>query len=554
MVKRMENESEIQRAKISFPWLGILLACGLIGLLLFLLTAAIFPEAVSIRIPKQLLNIYFIFGWCLVTVGVLAWEVRRFYLQRRNYDQTLDHLFKAKRHLQIKAHASSSHSDKLKLFISERLLEYIQYDEKFLHFKNIASEVRHNGVICFDQVQTALTEAISLYETNAEDSVPSMEVERCRSAINSMRYLWDLLDLSTTDNISLHIGNYLCECEEQYIQSLMQESLPVEANEQSPYTPTYEAHKVVLNVFTLSLDSFDLSDAIETFETDDTSYIQYSDAQHFVRLETGIEMLGNENHLRLLTENLINNAQFYMKKRNVGKTQKPIAIELTAENNQMHLAVYNRGDHVDEKNQDKIFQLGFSTRRKKDNHGKGLGLHFASSIAQGYEGNIGYSNITNNVDTFSMRIELQNGELHTEIIETALVDEQSVILVQDQEDTKKQMQWKFPSQIKSVELFSKRLEQTYLFADADAESVTYMDPSNSAVPAWSLTTENRKRSSTLTFSPLDVRGVKFEVTLPTAKARLNYSDETELSDTDLDALELGTNYDNIIELERRFKG
>eukprot|EP00752_Nemacystus_decipiens_P018842 g16898.t1 len=484
-------------------------------------------------------------------VLVISWDIRRFYRQRKQYAETIEQLFKAKRQLQSKAHAYSGHSDKLKLFISERLLEYIQYDEKFLHFKNIAAEVRHNGVICFDQVQTALTTAISSYEERAGE-VASEEAARCESAIASMRYLWDLLDLSTTDNIALHVANHLCECEEHYFQSLLQTD-----EDSSPYVPTYEAHRVVVDVLSSALENTQLLQDVAQGYVDETRPIHYSDSLFFVRLDTGIEMLGNENHLRLLVENLINNAQFYLKKTNAAKTQKPIAVELVRQEDQMQLAVYNRGEHIDEENKEKIFQLGFSTRRKKENHGKGLGLYFANSIAQGYEGDIRFDNIKNKADTYSVRIELENGEVVTEIVETSLVDGLPAILNAEDDTAQKQMEWKFSSLLKSIEIFSKLHQQTYLFADVEEDATTYTDPENSAIPAWSVTTANRKRSSSLVFTPMDISGVKFLVTLPTAKTRLDYSETADDSDGLLDQTadteDLDDSYDNIIELEKRFK-
>jgi len=96
-------------------------------------------------------------------------------------------LWESKKRLQLKAHTYSDHADKLKRFISDKLLEYIEYDEKFLHFKSIAAEVRHNGVISFDKVQT------TLQRIEDEADTPK-QVSDVRAARDAMRYLWDLLD------------------------------------------------------------------------------------------------------------------------------------------------------------------------------------------------------------------------------------------------------------------------------------------------------------------------------------------------------------------------
>src|SRR5690625_7470080 len=54
-----------------------------------------------------------------------------------------------------------------------------------------------------------------------------------------MRYLWDLLDLSTADNLALHISNLLCECEEHYYQRLLE----VTGDNALPYDPVYSPQR-----------------------------------------------------------------------------------------------------------------------------------------------------------------------------------------------------------------------------------------------------------------------------------------------------------------------
>src|SRR5690625_6466944 len=86
-------------------------------------------------------------------------------------------LRQSKKQLQLKAHTYSGHADKLKLFISDKLLDYIEYDEKFLHFKSIAAEVRHNGVISFDKVQTVLQQ-LTETETSSQPDQQAVEIGR----------------------------------------------------------------------------------------------------------------------------------------------------------------------------------------------------------------------------------------------------------------------------------------------------------------------------------------------------------------------------------------
>ena len=147
--------------------------------------------------------------------SIVLWDLYRFdrrqrihAQQQKNLQDQLQELTEAKKQLQRKAHTFSNQTDKLKTFIRDRLLEYIEYDEKFLHFKGIAAEVRHNGIICYDQILQALTQA-----QTSDSDIPLYP-----EALTSLSYLWDLLDLSTADNIALHINNHICECEEYYYQ------------------------------------------------------------------------------------------------------------------------------------------------------------------------------------------------------------------------------------------------------------------------------------------------------------------------------------------------
>ena len=521
--------------KIHYPWLSVLLVT-VAATCFFLLANPAFLQ--FYQLPIVTVHSSLQFGFLSFVCLVVLWDIKRFNAQHKRYEKTLSELFKAKRQLQNKVHAYSSHSDKLKLFMSERLLEYIQYDEKFLHFKNIAAEVRHNGVICFDQVQSILNEVIAF---NEQDERYVELATNSEEALASMRYLWDLLDLSTADNIALHIGNHLCESEEYYFQSLLTKESAL------PYQPTFKAHQVIVSCLMGSVESPQI---LKLSEQDSNAFLTYSDTLFYISINTDIEMLGNPNHLRLLAENLINNAQFYLTKKNMNKTQKPIAIELINNENTMELTVYNHGQHIKEEHKEKIFQLGYSTRRKKENHGKGLGLYFANSIAQGYEGNISFENVNNIEDVYSIRMVLEDGEIITEIVEITIENSQPLVVLPETDENKKNISWKFSRRISSVEVFSKKHEQTYVFTISEQDDTILTDPNNSAIPSWSVSISQKKRSAQLTLTPLDISGVKFQVSLPTAQARLDYSDEEADSINEDQYLE---DYDNIIQLEKHYK-
>ncbi len=527
-------------SNINFPWFSSLLTFSVAG---FFIIMANEKLVAAYAIPAQVLSHQSQLILLNISALIILWDIRKFNRQRKDYDEMLAQLFKAKKQLQNKVHTYSGHSDKLKLFISERLLEYIQYDEKFLHFKNIAAEVRHNGVISFDKVQTALSDASSFYEQGGVIENSHHHLAYCQEAISSMRYLWDLLDLSTTDNIALHIGDHLCECEEIFFQAQLQE------NDSLPYQPTFLVHKVFLDVLSPIVEE---SEKLLNLSRFTESLIEYKDPYFTLSIDKQIEMLGNENHLRLLVDNLINNAQFYSKKNVPEKSQRPISVNVRKQGNKLLLDVYNRGIHIDDADKDKIFQLGYSTRRKKENHGKGLGLYFANNIVKGYEGNIQFQNVYNTSNTYSIRIKLVNGEVTTEIVSIQFSDDKLLINNNTDQDTKKQIEWKFSNLIDSVEIFSKAHETTHSFPTFIDDKSTITDPHNKFIPHWSITVNNRKRSSTLCFTPIDISGVKFEVSLPTAQATLDDSEEST-SEFNVGNDSYKNSYDNIIELERQFK-
>ncbi|MGH1440724.1 MAG: sensor histidine kinase [Cellvibrionaceae bacterium] len=551
--------------KLLFPWLSIILMTIAI---LFLFIAAnpslkialLAALPFSFYLPTFLFNAYYQAIGLMAILLIVFWDIGRFYSQRKQYDNTIKSLSLAKKNLQNKAHTYASHSDKLKLFISDRLLEYIQYDEKFMHFKNIAAEVRHNGVICFDKVQHALT----LAETKNAAA-------EYKDAQSSMRYLWDLLDLSTTDNIALHIGNYLCECEEHYFQSILQDNKKIAA--QSPYQATFLADQVLTECLQLLVDGPHILS-----NNTNSEVIKYQDTQFKLSIERNIEMLGNPNHLRLLFENLINNAQFYHKKTSNGsKLTRPIVLDLKKSNDAMHFRLYNYGQSIPEEKKDKIFQLGYSSRRKKEHHGKGLGLYFVNSIVQGYEGSIKFDNIKNNQEAYIATFYGENGEENSigfsltlahkkpAIILDKVIESDTTSLTNTDKNTAepdnkyleknreyKRIEQKIAFNIIKIELLSSysRTLYTVHISDAKKESIETIE-NDLGISIWNIKTKKQRHATQVLITPLDISGVVFSTTLPTAQSRLDY-DEYQSQENEID---INDEIDNlaILSREREFK-
>jgi hypothetical protein len=525
------SEIRVKKSPLQYPWISTLT-----GLLLaaYLYAASDGDVSRFYDIPPMLLHAEYKFGGLLIFVLAVAFDAYRFRQGKEKYDrqilkyeQQIKELFKTKNALQHKAHTYSDHADKLKLFISDRLLEYIEYDEKFLHFKNIASEVRHNGVICYDKVGTALRNALSVSEE--EDQ------RQYQDALDAMRYLWDLLDLSTTDNIALYIANKLYESEEQFYQKLLAED-----GEETPYTPTYSARAAIIK----SLRAFvDRPDELAAQSSDKA--VHYEDSRFLLDLGDGGTLLGNENYLVLLAENLINNALYYAGAKKSQHKFPSIAVVLKGDAQHTRLSIYNKGPSIGDDIKEQIFQLGFSTKRARDNHGKGLGLYFVQQIVKGYEGDIGFENIRNREDQYVIRVELENGEKRTEIVHTK-PDKAGNILCHDGrcQELFPKVEHDFKGKIKSLSVAVQSAQQTYAFDIETDDAVTFFDPRHPVNPRWCLEINAQKTQRKLVFKPLDVTGVQFNVTLPTAESRL----DAEYHERD------GRSLPNLEELDEKFEG
>ncbi len=430
--------------------------------------------------------------------------------QLRQFQQRIDELFETRRELGTRARTYSDHADKLKMFISERLLEYIEYDEKFLHFKNIASEVRHNGVISYDKAQTALKKALA-------NCAPE-ERRQYEDAAAGLLYLWDLLDLSTTDNLALHVANRIYDCEEHYFRSQLRGA----GDEPSPFRPTFmmsHALRRALLPITENPDDLRLNE-------DWRLPLAFGDDKFRIELEADAEMLGNENHMVLLLENLLNNALFYSGQKGYAGRYTRVGIVLARLGDDVEVRVYNRGPWIREDEKDKIYQLGFSSRRIREHHGKGLGLYFVNEIAKGFEGVVAFRNIEIREQEYALSIKLVNGELHKHRVDLLDADGKPMCRLDgDGEPARKKIEWSFASPVASVEIGAEARRKPQLLSSlAPGESSTHLDDADPIMPHWVVEIGNRKRSSSLRFAPLDVRGVQFVARFPSAKSRLDNPD------------------------------
>jgi signal transduction histidine kinase len=433
----------------------------------------------------------------------------------------IQELLENRKDLQTKAHTYANHAEKLKLFISDKLLEHIQYDEKYLHFKNIASEVRHNGIISYDKINTYLNRQLAL------DGMALGTRQELNHAVSSLRYLWDLLDLSTAENIALHIANQVCESEERLFQSELGDTVDSDTQ-----TLTFASETALLRSIARCFGV----DAQES-EARPGDWLVPGHDSVWIRLYTSDLLFGNENHIVLALENIISNAQFYAGKRKAGRNDKNarIAIELIPVEERIHFRVYNRGPHINDETASKLFQLGFSTRRVKAEHGRGLGLYFVNEIAKGYDGKIVFTNIHNFSDVISIRFGSSDGDITTEVIELVVNDEGMALCRKAGADlSDERLLWRFASALESVEITHQSDQKTHRFDGAVLENGALEDPSQAAHPRWKLQRVSNNSEFELEFIPLDISGVQFELQLPTLNSRIegtaNQINATEMAD------------------------
>lgn len=504
---------------------------------------------------------------------VLLWDIQRFLVGRKvvkkntnKLRKEIEDVWQSKKHLQNKAHTYSGHADKLKLFISDKLLEYIEYDEKFLHFKSIASEVRHNGVISYDIVTSLLNDILA----RDEDELRDLDSHQVKKSLEAMRYLWDLLDLSTADNLALHIANQLINAEEQYYQMELEKS-----DDRDSLTATASLLPADFYCLTPVFSSLGHlvhePDGLSQQLADAIPIQQWSfyDDQFSVSIKAEQTLLGNPNHVRLMLENLLKNAQHFSRKTlNKQKTDRILLSVIegpnTEEASYTEFQVYNRGPHILDEHRSKLFQLGYSTRRTREHHGKGLGLFFVNEIVKGYEGQLVAENIVNVEDDYSIRIQLKNGEVETQRVNVSIIDNKPVILNSDlglkgdldddaldsRREGESSQKWQYTSPIESVEVSSNRMPKTSRFQlDEQNKTESYLQPAENQMnylagqllPAsWSLTIQPKRggnKTHNVSFILLDIAGVRFSIKLPTAKARLegvepNFSEQGEFTNTD----------------------
>lgn len=524
---------ESDTVELSFPWFSAFFSLLLIALLVIISN----PELVNFyHFPVFLLSTQTLISLIVLCGISYMLDIRHFMRKRKRYQhrinnlrQQLETVWESKKKQQQRANINSDHADKLKYFISEKLLETIEYDEKYLHFKGIAAEVRHNGVISYDKIITALNTALEQHQHDPQ------KVARYQSAVDAVRYLWDLLDLSTAENMGLHIGNLLIENEEHYYQLNLDGDSKFAMTQSIPLMPTFSPQLAVLMTLDILLDETEIKHRITRLKAEkllvDETFI-FTNEQFRIELFPTPELLGNPNHVILLLENIIKNAQFFQQKVKYKQKTDRIAIRLFPGDGYAHFTIYNRGPQIRVEELADIFKLGFSTRRTNQHHGKGLGLYFASEIVKGYNGQIRVNAIQNIEKLYYLKVHLKKGAPLNIELASHYRDNRMKLVEKTGETQPEETNENWNNEyvlnsndtITAIEISTNDNEA---FVSEPIEQNTpflWLEPNKWLQPGWLIEVKTIKRKHQLLFKALDISGVCFEIKLPTALSRLNEQD------------------------------
>ncbi len=316
----------------------------------------------------------------------------------------------------------------------------------------------------------------------------------------------------------MHVANRIYDSEEYYFQSMLNTT----DTSSFPYEPTFSMFSALRKAL---LPIVDDPEAFSLSESNHYPFL-YLDTRFHMLVNADADLLGSRNHMVLLLENLLNNAVYYADQKASKNRYSRVAILLSRQQDQIVLEVYNRGPGIKDVDRSHIFQLGYSSRRIRDHHGKGLGLYFVNEISKGFEGTVDFENIENLENGLSLRIEQSNGDVETHFI--AMVEDNGKALChisQTENSPGRSLEWSFASPVTSVEVSSQASAEPQIISDLiDKQSFSQLDASDTLLPRWVLQISNRKRSSKLVFKPLDVRGVRFRIKFPTAVSRLENSE------------------------------
>ena len=547
----MEKNLAPKLPNLYIPWLSFIA--------IFLICATLIIR----KLPYQSFNaepwLFSLFNfeslaWIVVLISVLA--IDGYQLLQRNKKIKAHHLkikselelaWKQKAKQQNRANTFSGQKDKLKSFISDKLLEFMEYDEKFIHFKGIAAEVRHNGVISYDKVTTALDKAIEqqgfleIYESKDSQLAQNISTQTLESlslyqnAQDAMEYLWVLLDLSTADNMALHIGKQLIECEEHFFQLNLDTDKKMEITQSIPVSPTFHPQLSLLLTISLQSDEAEIRNVISLSRINHQIFaedFEFKNDLFKLTMTSTAELLGNPNHIILLLENLIKNALFFAKKNTQKQNTDRIIIKLNEVNAKAQFYIYNRGPNIAEEDFENIFDLGFSTRRNRKHNGKGLGLFFSKQIVDGYQGKIEACNIPGNKSLLRLVLEYESRESKEFQFKAHESDTEISMRVDKGEKYLESFEVEsdiLPSKL-TFKVFDDENEKPLNTVQLTGEELTRLSaPSilienQNSIPLWDIklkTIKKEKFAPIFVIKPLRISGVAFTVMIPTAESLLD---------------------------------
>ncbi|HHJ18015.1 MAG TPA: ATP-binding protein, partial [Gammaproteobacteria bacterium] len=355
---------------------------------------------------------------------------------------------------------------------------------------------------------------VSVLEQALEQDPEMEDRQRYQDALNSVLYLWDLLDLSTTDNIAMYVANKLYECEELHYRKVLDGE-----ESEALFSPLFPARRAAFRAVRGFIG--------EAGEAGNEQLVEgevycYEDDRFQVRLEDAGDLLGNENYVFLIVENMINNGLYYAGQKQYRNRFAKLSLHVGKDRGNAVFRIYNPGPGIGDDFRDKIYQLGYSTKRSRGHHGKGLGLYFVKQLVNGYEGSIDFSNICNREHTYVVRIECESGTVVNRIIETAVNDRGKPVCKDENGAQEKELRFSVSERIRSLEVSRHADKKTHVFTEFGRTGKTsVLDPEHPDHPAWRMDVTGKVSATEIIFRPLDTMGVEFTIRIPTAESRLD---------------------------------
>ncbi len=153
----------------------------------------------------------------------------------------------------------------------------------------------------------------------------------------------------------------------------------------------------------LKRDKVELTNIVEDLIREMSAY---AEANHITialkKRPRKMNVLGDEQYIKMVLENLIDNAIRYSNKEGT------IEVTITSKSNYVHVDVTDHGVGIPKNDQKHIFEKFFRSRNimRQQTEGNGLGLFIVRAVVRGMKGRVGFTSKDSNGSTFWFELPL----------------------------------------------------------------------------------------------------------------------------------------------------